>query len=329
VDDEWHIRIDRQYLDPAAGSGAREMERELAAGKGTVRRLFEGILDVPTADRNWRRGAEGEERVAARLAKKLDDRWVVIHDLTIGTQGANLDHLVIGPAGVFTLNTKNLKGKVTVYDKAVLHNGQNHHFLPKARDEAKKVAERLTSVTGQPVPVRSVIVLTGSAEADIKGSPRNVRVIGYLRLPRWLNGLPEVLPPAEALRLERAARDPQTWNPQPRSRRATTPPAPPSPSGARSRGLSDATVTVVTPPPPPPPAVAAVAPLSGEGPVTDVTVGRWRRYGKDRFYANAGDGTKLGYIEVATGEVVLEVADPAGAISAQLRAARRALGLGA
>ncbi len=324
MQDEWHIRIDREYLDPDAGSGARAMERNLAAGKGCVRRFFETVLDVPTADRSWRRGAEGEERVAARLARKLDERWVVIHDLTIGSQGANLDHLVIGPAGVFTLNTKNLKGHVTVYDRAVLHNGTNHHFLPKARDEAAKVARRLTNATGQQVQVRGVIVLTGRADIAIKGTPRDVRVIGYLRLARWLQGLPEVLPLGDALRIERAARDPQTWAPTRRGQRSSTSSAPPPAStGPTARRPRPATTPAAPPPPPAPPEHISAATPDGPG---GVTVKRWTRYGKDRFYANAADGTRLGYVEVATGEVVLEVADAAGVISAQLRAARRALG---
>jgi hypothetical protein len=57
-----------------------------------------------------------------------------------------------------------------------------------------------------------------------------------------------------------------------------------------------------------------------------VTIRRWKRYGKDRLYANGADGLRLGYLEVATGEIVLEVADPTGTIAAQLRASRRALG---
>lgn len=40
MNDEWHIRIDRKYLDPAAGSGARAKAEELATGKGSVRRLL-------------------------------------------------------------------------------------------------------------------------------------------------------------------------------------------------------------------------------------------------------------------------------------------------
>jgi hypothetical protein len=88
----------------------------------TAQRLLERLFDARTEDRNWRRGAEGEERVAAYLAS-LGQRWAVVHDLTIARKGANLDHLVIGPPGVFALNTKNLTGKLTVYEHAILQNG--------------------------------------------------------------------------------------------------------------------------------------------------------------------------------------------------------------
>lgn len=109
LSDEWHIRIDRRYLDPAAGSGARAKEQELAAGKGRIQRFLDRVTDARTEDRNWRRGAEGEERVAAILARTLTTDWVVVHDLTIGTRGANLDHLLIGPGGVFALHTHVLR----------------------------------------------------------------------------------------------------------------------------------------------------------------------------------------------------------------------------
>jgi hypothetical protein len=121
VNDEWHIRIDQRYLHNAAGTGARAKAEELAAGEGTAQRFLEQLVDARTEDRNRRRDAEGEERVAADLVA-LGQRWAVVHDLTIGRKAANLDHLVIGPTGVFALNTKNLTGKLTVYEHAIVKN---------------------------------------------------------------------------------------------------------------------------------------------------------------------------------------------------------------
>lgn len=323
MNDEWHIRIDRRYLDPAAGSGARAKEQELAAGKGWLQRGYERLTDARTEDRSWRLGAEGEERVAGILAKHLDERWVVVHDLTIGSRGANLDHLLIGPAGVFTLNTKNLSGQLKVYERAIYQNGHKTGFVPGVLREARKVQERLSNASGHPVTAWSVLVLAGKCEVLVKKPPTDLTIISASKLGRWLTQLPGVkLTAGEVLALERAARDPETWS----SRRGgssvagRTPPAPPPPS--------------LVPPPAPPP--SAVAPPAPPAPPTRTAIGaddgdvgviikRWKRFGNDRLYANATDGTRLGYLDVPTGEITLEVPDPTCVLAAQLRAARHAL----
>lgn len=307
MDEQWHIRIDRHYLDPQAGAGARAEAEELAARKSGLRRMVEQVLDVRTEARNWRRGAVGEEKVAARLRTKLDERWTVIHDLTIGSRGANLDHLVIGPAGVFSLNTKHLTGRITVYDRAILHNGRNHGFLPKARAEAEKVSRRLSDVTGWPVQVQAVLVWTGPAEVRIEGRPADVRSFDSRGLARWLQQLPQdVVSPGDALRLERAARDPQTWS---LTRRAT--------NGGRRTSADPAPTSA------PPTVPSAPSPPQRVEPA--ITIKRWTRYGKDRLYANGPDEAQLGFIDVPTGEVTLEGADVDGVIARRLRDARTQL----
>jgi hypothetical protein len=75
-----------------------------------------------------------------------------------------------------------------------------------------------------------------------------------------------------------------------------------------------------------PPPSAPTEPPVGSSDASEITVRRWKRYGKDRPYANGTDGLRLGYLDVVTGEIVLEVADRAGTIAAQLRASHRALG---
>src|SRR5438445_1483820 len=58
-------------------------------------------------------GAGGEEHVGSVLAA-LDERWSVIHDVRIGA--GNIDHIVIGPGGVFAIETKARAGNVRVRD---------------------------------------------------------------------------------------------------------------------------------------------------------------------------------------------------------------------
>jgi hypothetical protein len=56
-----------------------------------------------TAQR-WALGADGERRVARRLRRLQRRGWVVLHDVDRGR--GNVDHIAIGPGGVFTIETK-------------------------------------------------------------------------------------------------------------------------------------------------------------------------------------------------------------------------------
>ena len=60
---------------------------------------------VPIVERRAR-GAGAEERVGALLDGL--DGWQVIHDVDLGR--GNVDHVVVGPGGVFTVETKSWKG---------------------------------------------------------------------------------------------------------------------------------------------------------------------------------------------------------------------------
>ncbi len=58
------------------------------------------------------RGATGEEQVGGLLEEMADDGWRVIHDASLGR--GNVDHILIGPPGIFTIETKSHPGPVRV-----------------------------------------------------------------------------------------------------------------------------------------------------------------------------------------------------------------------
>jgi hypothetical protein len=64
--------------------------------------LLSRLVGVHCDERAWRLGAKGEEIVAKELAT-LGPKWHVLHSIPLGDGGADVDHLVIGPAGVFSL----------------------------------------------------------------------------------------------------------------------------------------------------------------------------------------------------------------------------------
>lgn len=71
------------------------------------------IRDSPPSHiARWRVGAEGERATAKALRPLLREGWIVLHD--IPTDHGNIDHLLIGPPGVFLLESKKLNGAVSI-----------------------------------------------------------------------------------------------------------------------------------------------------------------------------------------------------------------------
>jgi hypothetical protein len=75
----------------------------------------------------------------ARLQPLEAAGWSVLHDVVVGTRG-NIDHVAIGPAGLFTIETKSHGGRI-------LASRVERGMLNQAYAEAKS----LERVTGQPV----------------------------------------------------------------------------------------------------------------------------------------------------------------------------------
>lgn len=75
-------------------------------------------------------GARGEERVS-NLLSALPDRYHVFNDFVAGS--LHVDHVVVGPAGVFALETKFWRGKVTIEEGRILVDGVKPTRSPLAQ----------------------------------------------------------------------------------------------------------------------------------------------------------------------------------------------------
>jgi hypothetical protein len=103
---------------------------------------------VHTDERAWRIGADGERKVADRLAR-LPQAWTVLHALPVGARGADIDHLVIGPGGVFTINTKHHPdARIWVGGDTFLVNGKRYPYVRNARHEAARLLVPVRIVRG-------------------------------------------------------------------------------------------------------------------------------------------------------------------------------------
>jgi hypothetical protein len=117
----------------------------------------------------WRRGAHGERRTARLLERLTRDGYVVFHDLAVpGNTSANVDHLVIGPTGVFIIDSKQWTGSVHQgADGLVWH---NHYPLDRTLEtvgwEAQRVSRALGTRTAALVCVHGAQVHGGGLHAQ-------------------------------------------------------------------------------------------------------------------------------------------------------------------
>ena len=89
-----------------AGESAREVARRAREKAGRLQRRAD-LFD---------KGAAGED-ATAQILSTLPPSWTALHDVKWpGRRFANIDHIVVGPAGVFVVDSKNWSGRVTVND---------------------------------------------------------------------------------------------------------------------------------------------------------------------------------------------------------------------
>lgn len=206
--EDYVVEIQESLVGRRPGAGAARKARELrrADPLGVV---LSFLFRQHTDERAWRKGADGERFVGLVLGR-LPAGWHVFHDVPVGERGANIDHVVVGPAGTFTLNAKNLTGKVWVGSRSVRHNGHPTDFLPKAAHEASRASRLLTAAVGRPVDVRGVLAILAD-DWTIKEKPADVHVGSPRGVKDWLLHLPAILSAHEVVEISAAASRPSTW----------------------------------------------------------------------------------------------------------------------
>lgn len=175
-----------------------------------VARIFGANPLAPEA-RSWFWGALGEQRVARVLAA-LGPEWHVLHSIPVGKRGSDIDHVVVGPAGVFTLNTKHHRGaNVWVAGRTLMVNGQRTPYLRNSAHEAARASALLTRSAGYPVEVRAVVVLVAPRKVTTRSRAEGAVVVTDSVLRRWLARQPRTQSDDDAARLAGLAAQPSTW----------------------------------------------------------------------------------------------------------------------
>ncbi len=174
----------------------------------------------PSADAlSWLRGVRGEQE-AVRRFDKLGAGWTVMHSIPVGEKDSDIDHLAVGPGGVFAINSKRHVDKsVWVAGGRLLVNGHQQDHIRNSAYEAARTAKALAA-RGIDVPARAVVAISGAksitikAPANWKGRP--VDVVSMRQLPRLLTRA-RVLDDHQVARVVDIVSRPETWSTRVRS----------------------------------------------------------------------------------------------------------------
>ena len=222
----WDPRARRWY---APQPGMPELARWLPGRRPPVEGTphEEPVEEPAPEDPAARVGAGGEVRLAealrgltepnvlARLTRRRPP-WRVLHSVPVGTGRGDIDHVLLGPPGVVTVNTEHHPGQAVRLDGDELTvDGCPTEHVPRARTEAERVGRLLAAARGEdespPVTAALAVIAASVTLAPGGQHPRGVLVTTPAGLPRLVTALPAVLDDAEIDELYAVARRLGTW----------------------------------------------------------------------------------------------------------------------
>ena len=114
---------------------------------------------ISPQSKRWEQGAAGEEKVGEIIEEMARQGWLPIHDIDLGR--GNVDHVLVGPPGLFTIETKSHRGKIAV-------SRIPRTMLSQAYAQSKRI-EAIIDLPVAPLLVFSDAYLLGKVPARRRG----------------------------------------------------------------------------------------------------------------------------------------------------------------
>ena len=162
------------------------------------------VREHETNRMNWRKGAPGEYEVGAEL-ERLPDDYLVFNDVSTQEFG-NFDHIVIGPKGIFAIETKNWTGVIgTNAEGEITRNGRplwRSHIRTLARKVMMLREQILVLIRRDDLFIGGLMVFP-KAYIEAGGKTRNILCLNLERLYDYFDKCPKRLQPNEIERIAR------------------------------------------------------------------------------------------------------------------------------
>jgi len=119
-----------------------------------------GVVYLISPYTNWRQGIKAEKIVTDTL-RNLDDSYYLINDIVLPKRRANIDHIILGPTGIFVIETKSYGGKIKCErDDWWQDNGHIKSFSKQVKRNSTTLRRFIRKHINKGVWVEGVVVLT-------------------------------------------------------------------------------------------------------------------------------------------------------------------------
>ena len=172
---------------------------------------FFGRSPLSDESRAWYWRALGEFE-ACRGLHELGDAHLVLHAVPASQDGVAVDHLVIGPGGVFAVQAVDAAGQdVWVSSRTIIAGGHRLSALRQTELAMGVVERRLSDASGVEVRATGVLVVVAAESLTLKEQPRDVVVLDAGDLARWVQSQPRELSDDVVATISAAAAGADTW----------------------------------------------------------------------------------------------------------------------
>lgn len=136
-------------------------------------------------------GVEGAEETARVLGSLPADQWLVFHDVpSPGHRSDSLDHVLVGPSGVFVVDSESWSGEIEVADGVLRQDGRKRdRYAVAVADAAHAVGELVPGL--EPTSVKPVLCF--ARDEPVYGWSHDVMVCSTANVTTFLESAPRVL----------------------------------------------------------------------------------------------------------------------------------------
>lgn len=188
------------------------LARFAAEPRGSFLARLVGADPIPSRLRTLFRKAGSDLLIADSLGQ-LGSEWLVLHDVPVGRDGGDVDHIAIGPGGVHTIAVRHHPGEaIWIGGGVMLVGGERMPYIRDAEFEAVRTTQFLSDAVGTRVEAAPCLVIVEPRSMTVARPPRRVAVLTPRELRPWLRSLPRVYTEEQLDAFRTAASERGTWH---------------------------------------------------------------------------------------------------------------------